>query len=321
MGLPRNVLRPVEADWAHDWGGRPAPARYQASTLELGLPLGLEGVGANLKRLPPGSHGGPLHWHLVEEELFYVVSGELVVRELAPDADRYREYALRAGELVAYPPGTKLAHTSLCRAAEPALYLSLSDDRAPHEVCWLPDSGKALLRGFGIGRLGDDAEPVRRRAVHLGDEERPAWVAGPGRVPERVLAEGVHGRPLARAAGATRVFLNVDRLAPAAISGPLHWHTADDELVLVLAGRPTLRQVRDGVEERVVLQPGDAVGFRAGDRVAHQLRGGDDEAVLVVVGNHRVDDVTVMPELGEIAVRALGRRARFTPVEYWEGET
>jgi uncharacterized cupin superfamily protein len=335
-GLPANLIRPSASAWQEGWGDRALPAGYGGRYCELGEPLGLVDLGANLTALPPGARACPLHHHLIEEELFFVLEGELTVRELAPGAQRYTEYALRAGEMVVYPPGTGLAHQSINRSAAEVLYLSLSDTRAAHEVCVYPDSGKTLARGlrtigvFGDGSEGSTLEAARaaargRGVDALGLDGRPRHVQGPDTVAERALGEGVHGRPMARAGGATRVLLNRDRLQPGAVSGPLHWHTAEDELLVVLSGSPTLRQWRphDGssVEERAVLQPGDVVGWPAGGEVAHQLRcEGATDAVVIVVGTDRPGDVIVLPELDRIRIRALERTGTLRATDYWAGE-
>src|ERR1700761_8512059 len=48
---------------------------------------------------------------------------------------------------------------------------------------------------------------------------------------------------------------------------PYHFHCADGELLIVVAGRPTLR-TPDGERE---LEPGEAVRFELGPTGAHQL--------------------------------------------------
>jgi uncharacterized cupin superfamily protein len=327
--LPPNVFRPTEDDYSLPWGDRPIPPGYGGKVLALSERLRLTALGAGIGVLPPGKRPCPLHYHHFEEELFFVLEGEVTVRELAAQADRYTEYVLRPGELVAYPPGTGIAHQSHNRTDEDVRYLALSSGHAPGEVAAYPDSGKTALRGVGIGVFGATAGPhiaaanARARAREtdfLGLADRPVHVQGPDRVPERVLGHGIHGRPLARLAGATEVFANVDRLDRGAVSGPLHWHTRDEELLLVLDGTPTLRQLREGVEECAQLQPGDWVVWHPADRVAHQLLAEEDPARVLVIGTDRADDVTVFEEEGRIFVRALGRSGTLEETGYFAGE-
>ena len=70
----------------------------------------------------------------------------------------------------------------------------------------------------------------------LADRDRPDHVVTG--VPERDLG-GAFGRRLSALGGARRVFLNRDRLPPGTATSPLHWHSADEEIVLVLKGSPT----------------------------------------------------------------------------------
>ncbi len=148
-----------------------------------------------------------------------------------------------------------------------------------------------------------------RPALRLADADRPTHVAGPTRVPERHLGPGrAFGRALARTAGARTVFVNVDRLPPGAATSSLHAHLADEELVLVLSGHPTLRQcagrregrtpIFDAPDTRTPLGPGDWAHWAPGDLVAHQLLNDtDDDVLLLVIGTDRVDDdVVLYPE-------------------------
>lgn len=67
--------------------------------------------------------------------------------------------------------------------------------------------------------------------------------------------------------GLTQLGANIEVLPPGAWSSIKHWHRAEDELVYVLEGEVTLIEG----DSEVVLQPGDAATFRAGDPVGHCL--------------------------------------------------
>lgn len=327
--LPDNVLRPTPADLEPAWGDRIPPGRFGGQALEVGQRLGLTRLGACLLTLPPGKAACPLHYHAMEEEAFYALDGPVTRRELGPGEDPYAEYLLQPGELAMYPPGTGLAHQSINRTDTPIRYLALSSAREPGEVCVYPDSGKTMVRGIGVGVFGAPVQATLA-AAHAAAQnrpsrwtfpaQRPAHVQGPDRVPERDLGGGAFGRQLARAAGATQVFINVDRLTPGARSSPLHWHTQNEELVLVLAGHPVLRQVADGEESTVALQPGDFAAFRPGAAVGHQFLAQDDEVQLLVIGTDRLDDVTMFPERDQVHVRALGQTGTLHKTDYFAGE-
>lgn len=344
-----------------------APAQPGFGAVWFPLPCHVSFGGA-VEVLEPGHAICPLHYHLREEEMLYVLDGEVTVRELphgaGPEAP-YREFAVRAGELVVWAAGTGVAHQTRNDGAVAARYVVLSD-RCAQDVCVYPDSGKMAVRGVGVGvytprgatpRSAAEviaaaaAIAARRPSVRLRDDERPAHVADPTRVPEHRQAEGrASRRELARAAGAKVLFVHVGRLAPGAVTAPLHAHMADEELVLVLAGHPTLRQrggrregrtpVFDAPDERTRLAPGDGVHWAPGGLVAHQLLNEtDDDALLLVIGTDRAsDDVVHYPERGEVLVAALAptphdapSRAvspfegdasvlRFEPTDYFAGE-
>ncbi len=106
--------------------------------------------------------------------------------------------------------------------------------------------------------------------------------------PERF--EGKHEAQLAKAVGVTQFGVNRVTLDPGAISSLRHWHEAEDELVYVLSGEPTL--VDD--DGRHPLRPGSIVGFVAGVANAHHLMNEASEpAVLLVVGSRRRGEDTV----------------------------
>lgn len=72
---------------------------------------------------------------------------------------------------------------------------------------------------------------------------------------------------IGRQAGSEKLGASLFELPPAASSFPLHVHHANEELLLVVAGRPTLRTL-EGARE---LSPGEVVAFPTGRRGAHRL--------------------------------------------------
>ncbi len=343
MTLPKNLLRPTDDSWH---AGPPCEGPFGERYLVLepeDEPSRLTLIGANIVEFQPGMSCCPLHLHYFEEEHFLVLEGTLTVRELPRGALAYREYELTAGDLVAYSAGTGLAHRFYNRTSKPVRYLAVSDHNA-QEICEYPDSGKTMLRGLARVGVFADADPAAHlqaanakagaRPVDIhGPSDRPDHVTGPTRLPERDLG-GPWGRPLARAAGARTVFVNHDRLPPGTTTSPLHAHTADDELVYVLSGPPTLHQPQRTNAPRALppwpttpptqtrLQPGDCVTWPAGAPTAHHLTNDTDEDVtLLTLGTHRPEDVTIFPGDSTYATRALNHRAPFHPTDYFAGET
>ena len=84
---------------------------------------------------------------------------------------------------------------------------------------------------------------------------------------------------IGRQAGAEKLGASLFELPPGASSFPLHVHHANEEMIVVLAGRPTLRSL-DGERE---LEPGAVVAFPSGRRGAHQVlnRSGEPSRVLM----------------------------------------
>jgi uncharacterized cupin superfamily protein len=90
----------------------------------------------------PGALSGPPHCHAAEEELFVVLdgTGALLLGE--------EEHAVRAGSVVARPPGTGVPHAF--RAGDGPLTLLAFGTREPNDIVFYPRSGKVGLRGVRV---------------------------------------------------------------------------------------------------------------------------------------------------------------------------
>jgi uncharacterized cupin superfamily protein len=112
-------------------------------------------------------------------------------------------------------------------------------------------------------------------------------------------------------------------LAPGQSTFPYHYELGNDELLVVMGGRPTLRSP-DG--ERT-LGPGDCVLFPSGPDGAHQVTNTTDAPARVLVvssfalprGAVQVDSDKVMVRWGVGADDRLWFR-RADAVDYWDGE-
>jgi len=85
---------------------------------------------------------------------------------------------------------------------------------------------------------------------------------------------------LAQHAGAQRLAANLYERESGAWISPLHFHHANEELLFVLSGTPTLRRSAD--DERV-LQPGDIVSFPVGPDGTHQILNRATAAARVLI--------------------------------------
>jgi uncharacterized cupin superfamily protein len=106
---------------------------------------------------------------------------------------------------------------------------------------------------------------------------------------------------IARQAGARDLGASLFELPAGAASFPLHAHYANEEMLIVLAGTPTLTGL-DG--EARVLEPGDVVACPAGRQGAHRLdnRSGEPARVLIV-STMKAPEVNEMLEDGSFWVR------------------
>ena len=89
-------------------------------------------------------------------------------------------------------------------------------------------------------------------------------------------------RRLGAAGGLTAFGVNHLTLPPGCWSSQRHWHSHEDEFVMVISGEVVL--VTDAGEE--ILRPGDCAAFKAGEPDGHHLiNRSDREATLLEVGN------------------------------------
>ncbi|XHF34700.1 cupin domain-containing protein [Pseudomonas chlororaphis] len=124
--------------------------RYQQRFARVGQQLGAQKLGYRLYALPPGMRGSPFHSHRVNEEMFYVVAGEGEVR-LGTE-----RFPIRAGDVIACPPGgPEAAHQIINTSAAELRYLAVSTQQQP-EICEYPDSNKyAVMDNFNVDADGN----------------------------------------------------------------------------------------------------------------------------------------------------------------------
>ena len=125
--------------------------------------------------------------------------------------------------------------------------------------------------------------------------------------------------------GSERIGLSLWDMPPGQAAYPYHYHLAEEELVIVLSGRPSLR-TPDGWRE---LDEGDVVSFRRGEQGAHQLVNRSQETVRFLAGStHGDPDVVLYPDSNKLGASERlpeggGLRTFFKledQVDYWEGE-
>jgi uncharacterized cupin superfamily protein len=121
--------------------------------------------------------------------------------------------------------------------------------------------------------------------------------------------------------------MSLYELQPGQTQCPYHFHHGEDELILVLRGRPTLR-TPDGERQ---LEPGDFVHFPRGPAGAHRVHNATDEPARYVVGSTNLSpEICEYPDSGKVAAFSYGASSRGErlrtlhrigdAVDYFDGE-
>jgi uncharacterized cupin superfamily protein len=115
--------------------GYPEPYRSRVLPREkraLGDALGLTRIGVNLTTLLPGKESSMRHFHTREDELVFILEGEVVLR-----TDE-GEQVLTAGMCAGFPAGANNGHQLVNRSGRPARYIEISN-RDPEDTAEYPD--------------------------------------------------------------------------------------------------------------------------------------------------------------------------------------
>jgi uncharacterized cupin superfamily protein len=116
--------------------GYPEPYRSRVLPREkraLGDAFGLTKIGVNLTTLMPGKESSMRHWHTHEDELVYVLEGEVV---LITDSG---EQVLGPGMCAGFAAGLRDGHQFVNRSGRPAVYLEISN-RDEADTASYPDA-------------------------------------------------------------------------------------------------------------------------------------------------------------------------------------
>ena len=102
---------------------------------------------AAIYEIPPQKSAYPYHYHTMNEEIFYIISGQGVLR--TPDGER----AVSPGDLLFFPANERGAH-KLTNTSETENLVYLDVDTAnPLDISVYPDSGKIGVWGMGVNKV------------------------------------------------------------------------------------------------------------------------------------------------------------------------
>ena len=123
---------------------------------------------------------------------------------------------------------------------------------------------------------------------------------------------------IGRQLGSEQLVMSVYELAPGLSICPYHYENAEEEWLIVLVGRPTLR-TPDGERE---LEPWDCAFFPTGETGAHKVTNRTDETVRVCMWSNRLAVATsVYPDSDKVGAWPPGKLFRLADaVEYFDGE-
>jgi uncharacterized cupin superfamily protein len=130
---------------------------------------------------------------------------------------------------------------------------------------------------------------------------------------------------IGRQLGAERLGASLFDVPPGEAAYPYHYHLGEEELLVILEGRPSMR-TPGGWRD---LEPGDVLCYPVGEEGAHQLVNRGEESVrFLAISTSGAPDIVVYPYSGKVG--AFERRSqggglhelfrRSDAVAYLEGE-
>ena len=289
----------------------------------LGEAAGSTGIGVRRLQIPEGGWSTPVHEHGREEEIFYVLGG----RGLAWHGGAVAE--IGAGDCLVFRPGTG-GHS--LRGTD-ALDVLAFGPREQDEAVSFARLGLTLVSGrFAETVAGPSGGPPFQfiRESELGPPALPESppAAGAGRPSTIVnldaVAPQVVERPriartrrnLGRAAGSVTTGLQHVEVHPGMLSAPLHCHSMEHELFVILAGSGSL--LLDREETPVV--PGHVVSRPAGTGVSHAFRAGGGGLTYLAYGTRENADICWYPTSRKLNFGGVDVIIRAEPLDYWDGE-
>jgi len=281
----------------------------------LSRPRGGRGVTLSRWRIEPGARSTPVHVHVDEEEIFFVLAGS----GHSWQGDALHE--IRGGDAIVHL-ADGAPHTLLADDGDEPLDVLAYASGSPTGLTTLP---RARMTWVGGRWLPQDAPHPFVAEPPLAENELPPRAPRPSTIvaledTETSLQDRgpVHRtrRDLGRAAGSELAGLQHVTVPPGRRTSTRHCHSHDEELFVVLEGGGVLLLG----DERHDVRPGSIVARPPGTGVAHSFEAGADGLVLLAYGTRDPADACWYPDSSKISLRALGVIYRVDPLGYWDGE-
>jgi uncharacterized cupin superfamily protein len=291
----------------------------------LGESAGSRSVGVRRIQLQAASWSTPAHEHGRSEEIFYVLNG----RGISWQAGRTAE--IRAGDAILYV-ARRGAHTI---RADSDLDLLAFGTREYDESLHLPRLELSLVGTRGVQSVPGVVDGVPLQFAREAEAGPPEVPDQPGERPINIvnvddLEPVMVARPrvkrtrrnFGRHLGSERAGLQHVVVAPGMQSAPLHCHSIEEEIFIVLEGDGVLVLDDDhGPDaEETPLGPGHVVVRPPSTGVSHMFRAGEAGLTYLAYGSRDPGDICYYPRSNKIAFRGVHLTARLEKLDYWDGE-
>lgn len=286
----------------------------------LGEAAGSDRVGLRRIRIPPGGWSTPVHEHGREEELFYVLAGAGIAWHRGQTAP------VRAGDCIVFHSHSG-GHTlhAMTEELDVLAFGSREYDEGPAFArLGAAFAGSRFVRAEPRSLDGVPIQFVRE--AELGPPELPPQ---PGRRPVTIVnLDEVEPRVVSRpriartrrnlgvAAHSRATGLQHVEVVPHKLSAPLHCHSVEEELFVILDGGGALLLDADETPVR----PGHVVSRAAGSGVSHAFRAGPQGLRYLAYGTRDPADLCYYPTSNKIHFGGVGLIARIERLDYWDGE-
>ena len=131
---------------------------YSGSLLKLARDFGSTRLGFHLEVMDPKTFSAPFHYHTDEEEFFYVIEGEAIIRH----EGGFKRVG--PGDLIFYGLGPSDVHQMYNFTDKPFRFLAVSN-KSESDDCFYPDSRKRtspegiLQDGHIVDYFKDEEDP------------------------------------------------------------------------------------------------------------------------------------------------------------------